>query len=129
MALSTWRNRRIAAFSALGFSTCRLGAHRQRADSNINADRRSVLDRWDRLAILQVEAGEPVPAVRLTATSRMDPLNRRCSTISTRPILGSISALPSTRAVSGPLPARNPCSCLRLSTRIHRRDAVVAMRG
>ena len=61
---------------------------------------------------MQKQANQ-VPAVRLTVTSRMDPCNLRCSTIATRPIFGRITTLSSTRTVSGPLSARNPCSCFR----------------
>ena len=59
-----------------------------------------------------------VPAVRLMHTSRMEPWNRSCSVIATRPIFGRMTALPFTFTVSGPLSARKPCSCLlRLNLR------------
>ena len=51
-----------------------------------------------------------VPAVRLMVTSRMEPANRRYSTMGTRPILGRITTLPSTFTVAGPLSARKPPS-------------------
>ena len=54
-----------------------------------------------------------LPAVRLMVTSRTEPRKRSSSTMDTRPILGRVTALPSTRTVSGPLSARKPCSCLR----------------
>ena len=54
-----------------------------------------------------------VPAVRLMGTSRTLPAKRRCSTMATWPNLGTMTTLPSTRTVSGPLSARKPCSCRR----------------
>ena len=88
-------------------------ANRHRANTHVHADGRTGFHRRHLLAILDAETGDHAPAVRLTATSLIDPWKRSSSTIATRPIFGRITALPSTRTVSGPLSARNPCSCFR----------------
>ena len=71
------------------------------------------LSRGGRSPVSMEKPANHWPAVRLTVTSPIRPVNLRCSTIASVPILGRVAPFPSTLTVSGPLSARNPCSCFR----------------
>ena len=109
MALSSRRNRFKPVASAFGFST--VVPSEQTAIAPTPTSTPMVGPGFTGGACwpssMQKQANH-VLAVRLTVTSRMDPRNRRSSTIAPRPIFGRITTLPSTRTVSGSCPHEIP---------------------